>query len=106
MDAWRRENGARSDGGRFAKVCVIRRPDASSCEKYHNRQWSANFSRSLLATPNGVVERFRAEGGSVDRAFLGVLDLPENDAEDGDTNPDLIPGLVAGGDTDVAEGRS
>lgn len=58
-------------------------------------------------TPKGVMERFRADGGGVGRAFLGVLDLPGNDAEVGDTNPDLVFGLpVAGGDIDVAEGRS
>ena len=53
-----------------------------------------------------MVERFRADGGGVGRAFLGVLDLPENDAEVGDTSPDFAFELVAGGDIDLAEGRS
>jgi len=52
------------------------------------------------------VERFRADGGGVGRAFLGVLDLPEYDAEVGDISPDVAFGLIAGGDIDVAEGRS
>jgi hypothetical protein len=53
-----------------------------------------------------VVERFRADGGGVGRAFLGVLDLPEYDAEVGDTSPDFAFGLMMGGDNDLAEGRS
>ena len=52
------------------------------------------------------MERFRAEGGGVGRAFLGVLDLPGNDAEVGVTRPDLAFGLVAGEDIEVVGGKS
>jgi hypothetical protein len=52
------------------------------------------------------MERFRAEGEGVGRVFLGVLDLPENDAEVGDTSLDLPLGLVAVGDMAAAEGKS
>lgn len=49
-----------------------------------------------------MVDRFRADGRD---AFLGVLGLPENDADAGDS-PDCAFGLVTGGDIDLAEGKS
>lgn len=74
-------------------------------DTHHKRQWSENFSRSFLATPSGVVERFRADGGGVGRMFRGVLALPGYEADVGDVKRDLI-GLVGGDDTEVAEGKS
>lgn len=103
MDAWRRENGARWAGGKFASVWVTSRPDASSWLKYHARQSSANFSSSLRETPRGVIDRFREVGGGVGpgRPFLRPLGLLLNEGEDGGITPDFAAGLPGGETTEV-----
>lgn len=68
---------------------------------HHARQCSANSSKSLEATPDGVVERFRTEGGGTGLAFLPVLGRPEKVGEEGELP--VIDWLEV---TDLAEGRS
>lgn len=76
-------------------------------QTHHARQYSANISSSLGATPNGVIDRFRPLSGVLGLvAVRGVLELerPGKEGEVGDiSRVDL--GLV-GGDMDGAEGRS
>jgi hypothetical protein len=73
---------------------------ADRVKAYHARQCAANCSSSLGATPTGVAERFRADGGGVVLAFLAALERPAKDGEVGDV-PKVGFELPGGG-----EGRS
>lgn len=72
-------------------------------DSYQLRQWAENFSKSLVATPIGVTERFRPPGGGVGLPPRCGLILPGDVG--GLSNRLTEVGLV-GGDREVAEGRS
>lgn len=57
------------------------------------------------ATPDGVVDRFRALGGGVGLPFRPGLERPGNEGEVGETSRPFDFGLV-GGVIELVEGRS
>jgi hypothetical protein len=69
------------------------------------RQYSANFSSSLEATPDGVEDLFRALGGGVGLPLRPGLERPEKVEEVGETTPTFDPGLV-GGVMELVDGKS
>lgn len=81
-------------------------PEEKKIRMYHCRQYSANFSSSLGATPEGVWDLFRVLGGGVGLpAFRAGLERPGKEGEVGETRRVLDFGLV-GGEMELVEGKS